>query len=294
MTKRIKHVSELPDWFRLEKYEGAKNLTAVGWYQQIDGRYSLARCGNYHDFIFDEEPYEDNLITYFDRFLKVLRDNPIIDIMTNDIWKDFEGIQPFQRLFSENRSHSGIRSISLMDYALVAKTICPIKLETAQQFWDHAFNEQEGDYVNAPSYGNESIYKLGNSSIRFEEFWDVAWIDLGVPDNLLIEDFKNYLKHCRESMSVKIEDIDLYKNTNFQSWYRLGVLPFIDLNIWAREQKTSIPYRVMADAIFVSGDRGEETIRKTTRPLTQFLLTDISRKQLESLAIAEMTEQKKK
>lgn len=41
MTKRIKHVSELPSWFDLKKYEFTKTLNSLGWFKQLIPRVLL-------------------------------------------------------------------------------------------------------------------------------------------------------------------------------------------------------------------------------------------------------------
>jgi hypothetical protein len=41
MAKRIKRVSDLPDWFDLNKYSDAKFLDAAGWYEQLSVRRDI-------------------------------------------------------------------------------------------------------------------------------------------------------------------------------------------------------------------------------------------------------------
>ena len=60
MAKRIKHVSELPSWFDLKKYDFAEKLDALGWYQQLAIRgmciYRIA------EYIEDKQPYPEGLL----------------------------------------------------------------------------------------------------------------------------------------------------------------------------------------------------------------------------------------
>ena len=42
MTSRIKHVSELPEWFHLDKYKKAIKLDAAGWHAQLALRGKIA------------------------------------------------------------------------------------------------------------------------------------------------------------------------------------------------------------------------------------------------------------
>jgi len=50
------------------------------------------------------------------------------------------------------------------------------------------------------------------------------------------------------------------------------VLPYCDLSIWANYENVTIPQRVMADAIFIDGEKGEESIRRVTVPLVALLM----------------------
>ena len=50
MAKKIKHVSELPEWFKLEKYTFTNNLDAAGWYEQLSMRsICLYRTAEHHE-----------------------------------------------------------------------------------------------------------------------------------------------------------------------------------------------------------------------------------------------------
>ncbi|MBA2483690.1 MAG: hypothetical protein H0V39_04580, partial [Nitrosomonas sp.] len=41
MRKKIRSVSDLPEWFCLDKYEEAINLNAEGWLIQLSWRFGL-------------------------------------------------------------------------------------------------------------------------------------------------------------------------------------------------------------------------------------------------------------
>lgn len=286
MTRKIKHVSELPEWFKLEKYEEAENLTATGWYHQINIRSRLYENRNYRNYtdLDGEESTSNSLSSYFDDLLKSICSKPIIDVNKDELCQNREENIPAHK--------SGIHSLSLKEYAMIGKTVCSKKLKAVHEFWGNAFHANENRIIKSPPYGGDPVYKFGDGDIRFDNYWDVTWIDLALPDDLLIENFRSYLKIRRESMPETINEP--MKKCNFENWYRLGLLPFIDLYLWSEVENIPIPYRVIADAIFPFGDRGEETIRKTTKPLAQFILTDISRMQLASLAFGEYAEKKSK
>lgn len=80
MKKRIKHVSELPEWFNLEKYNNARKLNANGWYEQLCIRGNILK---YYDLEFLDEVGLPKVMPQQDCFkeaLKDVRENPIFHI----------------------------------------------------------------------------------------------------------------------------------------------------------------------------------------------------------------------
>ena len=43
MAKQIRHVSDLPKWFDLAKYDGVTSLDTAGWYEQLGVRHDLLK-----------------------------------------------------------------------------------------------------------------------------------------------------------------------------------------------------------------------------------------------------------
>lgn len=81
-----------------------------------------------------------------------------------------------------------------------------------------------------------------------------------------------------------------WRKPDFADWNRFGVLPYLDLRIWGQETGTRISNRVMADAIFLPGEGGEEVVRKTTAKLARELLTLKHLETLAALAAQEIAE----
>jgi len=98
-------------------------------------------------------------------------------------------------------------------------------------------------------------------------------VNLDLPDALLFKIFKQWVTFARMIFDSSTY-FKRYKKPDFESWYKFGVLPWLDLIIWSKEVRVSIPNRVMALAIFQFGDGGEETIRKTTKPMANSLIED--------------------
>jgi hypothetical protein len=115
-------------------------------------------------------------------------------------------------------------------------------------------------------------------------------VNLALPDKILIEHFEKFLKECRAKNKSILHKPKRRRESFYKDWIAFGVLPFIDLQIWAKEEGLTIPKRVIADAIFSAGDGGEEVVRKTTEPLASKLLGRRNLDILEAKAASELAE----
>ncbi len=104
-------------------------------------------------------------------------------------------------------------------------------------------------------------------------------INLNAPDELILQEFKDQLAQARKKHQIKSRK-RFFTQKDIEHWCDYGVLPFCDLISWARYAQITIPHRVIADALFKHGDKGEESIRRTTIPLTNTLLSSQTHHQL--------------
>lgn len=269
MTRKIKHVSELPKWFQIKKYNLAKNFGVRQWFEQlcvrnivfavISRRISLLKKENKD--IFDDEFLErtDN----FFEALAIINDDPIVNVITNEKLLKYSYFYSIKEMLQEKLHLAfGVRPITIRELIEIKKVINPELLDVIKIYDDgnFAFLEDIEDLDQtidkmATKYSSES-----HSTVR------INWC---LPDNLLIDHFKNYLESYRPK---GMRDKKRYRHPDFNNWYRLGILPYIDLKIWELKENVSIPYRVIADAIFLNGENGEETIRKTTAIISEGIL----------------------
>jgi hypothetical protein len=164
----------------------------------------------------------------------------------------------------------------------------PERREYMRQYWENS------DVIskNKEPWVNESLYKsCGQLGMSYEK--RLVSVSLDLPDSVLIEHFKEYLHTLRAESGTK-EYAKIYKRHNFNDWLDLSVLPFIDLKIWEEEINIPITNRVIADAIFSYGEGGEEIVRKTVRPLCEWLLDFNSLNILAARAATQITGRNKK
>jgi hypothetical protein len=243
MAKRIKHVSELPAWFKLEKYDFTKNLDAQGWYEQLSMRgiclYRLIEHLN------DKTQPPKELKSA----IQALRENPNTNIHSD---KRLEDYFPY-----------GSNLLHLLDPQTNTDKLLGITPIT----------------TNNPFYNSYQAKEDTNK--------DTIKINLSLPDSLLIENFKRYLSAQRK---IKEPASKHFRESDFSHWSKLGVLPYLDLIILEYETNSRISNRILADALYPSGEKGEETIRKTTSPLSNQLISFFTLHQLAAQAALKILE----
>ena len=78
MTKRIKQVSELPEWFDLKKYEFTRNLNSLGWYEQLYVRTVIDAQAD--EALESPQFSQPNLSVAFKDAVKAIQEHPDIDV----------------------------------------------------------------------------------------------------------------------------------------------------------------------------------------------------------------------
>lgn len=282
VAKKVKQASDLPRWFDLKKYSQAGSLDAAGWYEQLTVRKRLLTFMDWRGA--DEKP----LRSHEPEFLSFIREMPIIDVTANDAMM----VYFYDGAMHENRTQKpnyslGVRLSTVRDLYLVEGNIDPDKREYARKFFSQIFDKGhewlEGpshlkypctDWIDKPIDAISSVYGYAIN----------VQVDLGIPDKVLIEQFRMLLEARRKPLFDAGIELAPNRRASFTDWISFGVLPFIDLKIWERETGTKIPNRVMADAIFPAGVGGEEVVRKTTSKIADELMTDGNLKFLAAIA----------
>jgi Family of unknown function (DUF6387) len=99
-------------------------------------------------------------------------------------------------------------------------------------------------------------------SAQYPKNHSLMSVNLSLPDSLLIEQFEDSLATLRRMSAI--DSPTRLVRPDFGSWIKHGVLPYLDLSLWAFKMNVTISHRVMADAIFSAGFGSEEMVRKTT------------------------------
>lgn len=260
MAKQIRHVSDLPAWFCLEKYAAVALLDAQGWYNQLRGR------------AFAKELLEDNreLDEFLALLLAAIRVDPIVD---------FYNLAFNSCLFSEDElsllrpnkwPDSGVHPATVAELYHAEQHIEEGRRKYARGFFSSQergaqpdCRQQVDDWLVGPLH---QVTSTSGSDVLLS-------VDMSLNDSVLIEQFSRALNSLRDQAPEKFALTNFTaRNFDFASWTRFGVLPYIDLRIWGLQVKRAISNRVMADAIFPPGEGGEEMVRKTTEKYAKELI----------------------
>ncbi len=287
MPKKIKHVNELPDWFDLEKYTAAKTLDAAGWYEQLSVRNCLSSLLSYN--------LRDNLpISQQDlEALEALRATPIIDVNDNFLIRVLCcGGELWELKTGKPRYSLGVHMTSVREHYRTENNIESKKRTYARNFFSQIFS---GNLFKQPivplKYPCKDWIDEPIDNIRSSPDFNVHInVDMGLPDKVLIEQFKQLLINLRSALQQVGVSIDNKLRPDFEGWAKFGILPYLDLNTWAELEDVTIPNRVMADAIFPVGEGGEEVVRKTTQKIADEILTESHLNKLAALAAHEIAE----
>lgn len=288
---RIRHVSELPEWFDLKKYHKAKTLTAAGWYEQLFVRYYLFYALERLQEGADDEEFDDEAyIDAVDHTFAKIQENPILDVTTDQQLSDEYLTRNLLALKQEKKQQTlGVRSLAAVDLFAI-QNYNGMLFRKIKKRWKKSILIEDNSPIENLMY--QPLHQLDDYPL-LNKF---AVIDWELPDGVLIEHFKQFLKTNRpETFNFEDdEDTNLlkkyYRKPDFNEWCRLSILPYLDLQFWALEEDIKIPNRVMADAIFPIGENGEETIRKTTAPLAKRLMNEESLAALLHQAALEIAE----
>lgn len=277
MSKRIKSTLDLPKEFNLKKYECIDSMSDKDLFRQLYWRMS----------IFDEYSWDESLATYY---LEHGANTPLDDhdpfneikVETPDwVAEQFKGGKEFvdkYRSFTKTTNALstgyGIGYLSRMEVMFLAQGQDSKGLRAGMPF---TISKEEQQSLMAESdvnhgllmaRGSDSVSLVTDSSLYIS-------VDLNVPDDILIDDFKKLLPIWREEMEM--EPIDAPLNNYWQVVRRkiieYKVLPYIDLMHWSKVKNVSIPSSVLTVALWPYGERGDFGIYQTIKPFIEKVMS---------------------
>jgi hypothetical protein len=332
----IKHKRDLPGWFSLSKYDSARTLGLVEWYEQLSLRGYWRRSveswrrGEANNSNFPRNP------PGLEEILNVVWEKPIftmhvLEQAIGDRGPTY-GLGALREFKAKASSEVGVHPLTVEEFYLNELWLVAEKRDFARKFFSEIADTPISNLEKIKPYqavlqrivefrrrmlrtmfGTSPIDKylqparrgLGSlraglgrqdkslKSPRSAEYQ--AWmgepihihqlhkgitevqlsVDLALPDTLLHQQFRKQLERLRIARPGEFPAPPLrFAKPDFGSWIEMGILPYLDLTLWASLKDVNIPNRVMADAIYPDGEGDPERVRKVTKTLADDLTRD--------------------
>lgn len=232
----------------------------LGWYWQLEARiaahnfilwYPPDSDGSFDHWIINEQ--ERECVENGLKLLDTIRSSPILDPSSPLLTKSFIGRTLATPVYS------GIRYATLRNLANNLRCLTPDEQEIAIEFLYEDTRSSNHKILDSPITDPTN---RRNDALLLN-------LDINLPESLLIDNFAAFIRNAK---NIKIKTDPWYESRRIRAldlsaWIRLGILPYLDLKTWEKENEITISNRIMADAIFSPGEAGEETVRKTTSKL---------------------------
>jgi hypothetical protein len=271
MKKQIQSVKDLPDWFTPEKYRGSKDFNAAHWLDELRHRRQLLE-GN-PKFPKSGAGEMEAWRLRIAEAAETLRASPIRRTGPGTAFIIRGRKQPelvtHGAFSSTGPGKAPIRSVTIHD--LLSQSMRDKRLiddPVVAGRWD-ALGAKPGESFTLSAESAQSMVSLGQNC-------PLLMVDLSAGDTVLKEYFLDWLASARRASGFS----GTRKNSpDYTAWFGYGVLPYIDITIWAMQFETSVTAQVFADFLAeLTGDydHGVDAVRGTTKVWAKRLMLDLS------------------
>ncbi|MEE9451517.1 MAG: DUF6387 family protein [Gammaproteobacteria bacterium] len=277
--KTIRSAKDLPAWFDIKKYNAVSNMDAKGWHEQLHPRAECLQTDNNDTGI--AETFLKSVCKYY---LETIAINPLIDYSQSmaDIVKSVCNVEiaNFKDIWQGIYAPTAVHHISILHaYTALREILTADLYQLLAQWWDEMGPHSDNFFTQtaaAPEWLDTPITWRDYALFK---------INLNAPDDLILAQCKVALSKAREGQQVAPPK-HCFTAKDFNKWHDFSVLPYCDLTIWANYENITIPLRIMADAIFIDGEKGEASIRRVTAPLVALLMDNEAIYQLHTQSLS--------
>lgn len=274
----IRSAREIPKWFDIDKYRPLQNLDLVGWARQISIRsFVVWLLGP------GREPGTNSVDETAKRWLQEIECNPVIKVADTsehvNVWHSRRSARPYD-------TYSVWALESYFAYCHFLEFVSPedpfmASVKAACESEDRGNQTEEAEALATMPY--DLVYKRRGISTEGQT---TVVVDLAT-DEQILDDFRHWLSGFRTAIEVQAPKSN-FTEKDFASWCENGVIPYMDLTLWARAEGYSITQNALGEAIFPMEDRADTTerIRRTTKPKAERLLKEETARALEYQATA--------
>lgn len=259
MAKKITDFAELPQWFRDSNYLHAQRFTDIDWFFHLESRFHVMSWDYEIEDIVQELSSEQNpdnrrineedlaaFRSMRTEQLEIIRQNPASPLEPHAALSQLGPAFDELGILIFNRHVRPISRITLYDLYYLLRELSPTIRKDLLDRLDRNrhFGVDAGKSALIASYVDMSINQLLGRSQEFHAVnrisYDLFRIDLTLPDDALRKSFDNVLRTARSDEQKYGLDLDQDIKVQFRNWVNKGVLPYIDLKTWAKDNDRAV------------------------------------------------------
>ena len=238
VSKKIYHISGMPKWFSLERYEGSRGFNASDWAEQLSYRrniqWLLARSG---------EAYHKMAASDF----KEMQELPIQSLIQLGAWAVENEIETSAGAYIQPLRCGLVRALG----------------SDIEQYY--GLNESG----NLGLASGHSVSKYFKDSDSYMAQLVPMLIDLGGSDVDIKNEFNRFLAQARTHVGVENEKTHI-TDSDIDRLQRYNILPYFDLMLWCAIEERSISAHVLLAVLFNDNEEvklvGDPFIAQTLKP----------------------------
>lgn len=260
---KIESITDLPNWYRLGKYDCCARFKAGDWAANLESRAILLEWIS-NKASPDMTSNRSGTPSGWGRpdYATILEDTRI--------WPDYR---------MRSRLARPIEPLTHRDLVWIAREGSEASGEQGH-VWRQTLSS-----IRAPAWSGE-LPTANQLNIVLQSGPSLAiTIDLRASDALLLQAFSAWVKETRSQLQITTNR----ERPAYKDWTRYGLLPYLDLLIWSKESACHIPHHVMAQAVGYT--RGGDSFRKTVPKLASSLMAKNGLAELEALASIEVSQE---
>ncbi|MDP3496714.1 MAG: DUF6387 family protein [Candidatus Nitrotoga sp.] len=272
MKKVNKNSNLIPEWFDLKKYEIGKNHALLDWTMNLNIRRGILLHTSPH---WGNDQHTEISKNEFE----LIKKHGFLDrtLMEDELWN-----LKYCYLNEDKNNKPGyglVYSLPLEEAVNIYKTIksdTKLRNQLASVEYHDVLNFESAEFwhrgkAKLLTWHEDNYRKTSFDDIHGDGIIENVCIDMGAPDETIIEAFKDWLKDTRENKESLIakEEIPEKKISNnlISKWISSSILPYLDLKIYQQIEGVNLRTHEIGNAIFPSSVTFDttEAVRKTTR-----------------------------
>jgi hypothetical protein len=262
MLSKVSHVrqQQVPSWFKLSKYRNLGNLDLTGWVKHLSVRQFCM------EVVGPPRTPPIYLTAYgFDqghKILKALRVDPLSNAEALNEVSSLDGFLP-----QNIRYTLGVHTLRMSD---LRDQLAEMDRSTRRILCGNLSREKSVEfYRNDRNWASREVDAYRNYGVTKQ----LLVVDPTLAQEVLVNQFRDWLSN-QQSSKQPGQFEGKYYAPDIRGWIAMGLLPCMDLMLWAAEKRVHFSKRDITRAIRDDGLARESATTKTTIPLAHDFLNE--------------------